>query len=182
MSHKSAKNITRRSWDTIPMPDTVIARVNKISCNEPNKFIFTDRIVCPVGDVETTGVDRDTDYINKNKAPQDPPCKFQETEEIEEEPVIKDPRIELNINHETPTGQVQAPKEPPEDPITVAVQPPTTETNTPHQPSAGVRRYSRVITQTKSYTPSMSGNRYAYATAEMAEQEVLHSDDHVLLN
>ena len=72
MSHKSAKNITRRSWDTIPMPDTVIARVNEISCNEPNKFIFTDRIVCPVGDVETTGVDRDTDYINKNKAPTRP--------------------------------------------------------------------------------------------------------------
>ena len=33
--------------------------------------------------------------------------------------------------------------------------------------------------RTKSYTPSMSGNRYAYAAAVMAKQEVLHPYSHV---
>jgi hypothetical protein len=30
MALNSGKKIIRRSWDTIPMPDTVIARVNTI--------------------------------------------------------------------------------------------------------------------------------------------------------
>ena len=34
MSLKSAKNIIRRSWDTIPMPETVIDHVIELACNE----------------------------------------------------------------------------------------------------------------------------------------------------
>ena len=80
MSLKSAKNITRRSWGTILMPDTVISRVNELACNELNQFIFTDRRGIPIGDINITGVDRDTYDSNKNKAPQDPPPEFQATE------------------------------------------------------------------------------------------------------
>ena len=54
MSIDSAKNITRRSWDTIMMSDTVIDHVNEIACNEPNQFIFTDHRGFPIGDVEIT--------------------------------------------------------------------------------------------------------------------------------
>ena len=56
------------------------------------------------------------------------------------------------------------------------------DTNGPDQLSSVVRRYTRVRTQTKYYTPSMKGNRYAYAAANMAEQEVLHPDDHVFFS
>ena len=42
MSLKLAKNITRKSWDTILMPDTVISRVKKLSFNESSQFIFID--------------------------------------------------------------------------------------------------------------------------------------------
>ena len=98
---------------------------------------------------------RDTDYINKNQAPQDPHCKLQAIEEIEEEPVITDRKIDLNINHETPTEQVQAPEEPPAYLITVTGQPPMTETNITHQPRSGVRISSRVRTQNNSYPRSM---------------------------
>ena len=52
-----------------------------------------------------------------------------------------------------------------------------TETNLPHQSISVVRRSSRVITQTKAYSPIMAGNYYAYATAQMAEQEVLYPYD-----
>ena len=33
-------NITRRSWDAIPMPDTVIARVNELAKEEPEHFFL----------------------------------------------------------------------------------------------------------------------------------------------
>ena len=56
------------------------------------------------------------------------------------------------------------------------------ETNITHQPNVLVRRSSRVITHTKSYTPITVGNRYASATAQMADQEVLHPDAHLLFN
>ena len=59
MSLNSEKNITRRSWYTIPMPDTFIARVNELDCNEPHQFIFTYRRGSPIGDIDITGVDRD---------------------------------------------------------------------------------------------------------------------------
>ena len=81
------------------------------------------------------------------------------------------PNIDLDINHETPTEQVQAPKEPPEDPITVTVQPPITtdETNIPDQPITGVRISDRLITHTKSCNPRMAVKRYACAAKQMAE-------------
>ena len=54
MSIDSAKNITRRSWDTIMMPDTAIDHVNEIAYNEQNQFILTDHRGCPIGDVDIT--------------------------------------------------------------------------------------------------------------------------------
>ena len=52
------------------MPDTVIDRINKIACNEPNQFIFIDHRGCPIGGVDIKGVDRDTYDSNVNRAPQ----------------------------------------------------------------------------------------------------------------
>ena len=57
MSLHSAKNITRRNWDKIPMPDTAIARVNELAKGEPGHFIFTDRKGHIIVDVELTGVE-----------------------------------------------------------------------------------------------------------------------------
>ena len=76
----SVKNITRRSWYTIPMPDTFISHINKLACNEPNQFTFIDRRYCPIGDVDITGMDRYTDDSNKKQAPKYPSHEFQTTE------------------------------------------------------------------------------------------------------
>ena len=43
MTLRSGKKITRRGWDLIPMPDTVIARVNLLGKNQPEQLTFTDR-------------------------------------------------------------------------------------------------------------------------------------------
>ena len=58
----------------------------------------------------------------------------------------------------------------------------TEKTNIPNQPSTVVRRTARVIMQTKLYTLIMSENCYANAAVQMAEQEVLHPNYHVLFN
>ena len=83
MSLNLAKNITKRSWDTIPIPDTVIARIKEIFCNKPNKFIFTDRRGIPIGDIEIKGLDRDDDDSNRKQSPQDPHHKFQAIEDTD---------------------------------------------------------------------------------------------------
>ena len=38
----SVKKIVRRSWDAIPMPDTVIDRINTLCGDQPGKLTFTD--------------------------------------------------------------------------------------------------------------------------------------------
>jgi hypothetical protein len=56
MAQNTGKKITRRSWDVIPLPDTVIARVNALETDQPEQLIFTDRRGRPIGDVEIPGV------------------------------------------------------------------------------------------------------------------------------
>ena len=65
MALNTGKKIVRRSWDVIFMPDTVILRVNALGRNQPEQFIFTDRLGRPIGDVEIPGVDpSDADHID----------------------------------------------------------------------------------------------------------------------
>ena len=48
----SGKKITRRSWDAIPMPDTVITRVNELGRDQPEQLVFADRRGRLIGDVQ----------------------------------------------------------------------------------------------------------------------------------
>ena len=57
ISLQCSKKITRDIWDAIPMPYTVIARVNELAKGEPETFMFTDRKGRIIGDAEITGVD-----------------------------------------------------------------------------------------------------------------------------
>ena len=68
MSLRSMKNITRRSWDIIPMPDKFINWVNLLGKYQQELLIFTDHKgkIIGNGDVEITGVDGDRDV---NEAP-----------------------------------------------------------------------------------------------------------------
>jgi hypothetical protein len=54
MALSTGKKIIRRSWDVIPMPDTVIARVNTLgTSDQPEQLIFTDRHGRLIGDGDT---------------------------------------------------------------------------------------------------------------------------------
>ena len=65
MTLKTMKKIVRRSWDPIPMPDTVIARVNELGKDQPEQFAFTDRNGQLIGDVKIPGVDGDEDGMKR---------------------------------------------------------------------------------------------------------------------
>ena len=57
MALNTGKKIDRRSWDVIPMPDLVIARVNELAGDQPEQMIFTDRHGRLIGEIEIPGVD-----------------------------------------------------------------------------------------------------------------------------
>ena len=63
MSLRSGQTITQRSWDRIPMPDTVIDSVEALAKGEPELLTFTDRKDCPVREVELAGVDGSQNLI-----------------------------------------------------------------------------------------------------------------------
>ena len=43
MALNTKKKIIRKSWDLITIPETVIARVNKLGRDQPNQLTFIDR-------------------------------------------------------------------------------------------------------------------------------------------
>ena len=59
------QNIFWRSWDVIPMPDTVITRVNAICSEQPEQLILTNRHGRSIVNAKIPGVDpSDVDHID----------------------------------------------------------------------------------------------------------------------
>jgi hypothetical protein len=52
MALDTGMKIVSRSWDVIPMPDTVITRVNTLGRDQPEQLIFTDQHGCLIGDTD----------------------------------------------------------------------------------------------------------------------------------
>ena len=61
MSLNSGKKIVRRNWELITMPDTVIDHVKELVINQTKLITFSDSHGCLIGDVETPGVDDNSD-------------------------------------------------------------------------------------------------------------------------
>jgi hypothetical protein len=68
MSLTTGKRIARRTWDIIPMPQTVIDRVNKLGKDQPEQFIFTNRKGHLIGDMELPSSDEDDDLTHDDHA------------------------------------------------------------------------------------------------------------------
>ena len=51
------KKVVRRSWDAIPMPDTMIARVNALGQGQPNDIELLDHKKRPIGELYIKVVD-----------------------------------------------------------------------------------------------------------------------------
>ena len=58
------KKVVSRSWDEIPMPDTMIAQVNALGQGQPNDLYLPDQKKRPIGEIYITWVD-----AGENEAP-----------------------------------------------------------------------------------------------------------------
>ena len=57
MSLTTGAVVTRHGWDPIPMPSSMIERVNRLGKDQPELLLFTDRKGRLIGEAEPTGVD-----------------------------------------------------------------------------------------------------------------------------
>jgi hypothetical protein len=183
MALNTGKKIIRRSWDAIPMPDTVIARVNTLGSDQPEHLIFTDRHGRLIGDVDIPGVDFD-DEADDAELPGVDQAEVDNVElpgvdvEGQEDP---DPQIV-----EIDDLDIPVPDPPPVEVETVEQAEPPAASDEPApvaQPAEtpGVRRSTRVRTHTKSYSPSMTGSKYSYAVTQLESQGVINPDAHMFV-
>ena len=180
MALDTGAKIVRRSWDVIPMPDIVIKRVNTLGNNQPEILTFTDRQGQSIGVDKIPGVDTadtNTDEIPgvihepviidnteipgvtavENDTPQQIEINDLDIPETNTDPIIEENIIEDTVYPVVPTipAQTEQPKEP--------------------------RRTGRVRTQTKAYTPSMSGTKYSFAVTQLENNGVLNPDAHMFV-
>ena len=152
MALNTGKKIVRRSWDVIPMPDTVITRVNYLGNDHPEQYIFTNRRGRPIGNVKIPEVDTsNADHIEITGV---------DASDIDVDN-IKIPGVDVYIQ-EPQVIEIIDPDIPPTDPDPI-------EPATVHQADAAVepmlaihqvnpelRRSNRVMIQTENYTSSVS--------------------------
>ena len=201
MALNTGKRINRRSWDIIPMPDTVIARVNALGHDQPEQLVFTDRKGRPIGDIQIAGVppddgdDADDDQLPGVDADNEEAPVFDDDVELpgvdmdgnEDPPVVQIDDLDDPYENPAPIIQEQAPPdvvvetvdeaeamEPAEPAVEPAVVPDVPE-------AAAPRRSTRVRSVPKDYVPSMTGTRYSYAAAQLECQGVLNPDAHMFM-
>ena len=186
MSLHSMKKLVRRSWDAIPMPDTVIAQVNQIGKDEPEQFVFTNLNGRNIGDIEFPGVDggqNQTPQLDNELDVENIDLEIAPNNEIQEEAVPPEPTpIKPHIKVETIKDGREKNDEPAQTP-TVSV-PTVPKSNTGPDEIPGVRKSTRVRFPTKpEYIPSISGSsRDAYAVTQLESLGALHPDAHMFFN
>jgi hypothetical protein len=181
MALNTGKKITRRSWDVIPMPDKVIARVNALATDQPEQLIFTDRCGRLIGDVEIPGVMDFEEEDNDNAVmPVLDPVGIDGVEL---------PRVDI-AGQATQTIEIDDLDIPqPDPPLIKMVEEPTVPQMEQDEPTqiaqpmqtAGLRRSMRVKIQPKLYEPTMTGSKYSYAVTQLETHGVLHPDSHMFI-
>jgi hypothetical protein len=181
MALNTGKKITRRSWDVIPMPDMVIARVNALGTDQHERLIFTNRCRRPIGDVEIPAV-----------------MDFEEEDDDNAEMPVLDP---VGIGSvELPGVDVagQAPQTieiddldilQPNPPLIETVEEPTVPQMEQDEPTqvaqpmetTGLQRSVQVKIQPKLCESTMTGSKYSYALMQLETHGVLHPDSHMFI-
>jgi hypothetical protein len=181
MALNTGKKITHRSWDVIPMPDMVIARVNALGTDQPERLIFTNRCRRPIRDVEIPAV-----------------MDFEEEDDDNAEMPVLDP---VGIGSvELPGVDVagQAPQTieiddldilQPNPPLIETVEEPTVPQMEQDEPTqvaqpmetTGLQRSVQVKIQPKLCESTMTGSKYSYALMQLETHGVLHPDSHMFI-
>jgi len=191
----TGKVISRRSWHVIPMPSTVIARVNELATDQPQLLTFYDRRGREIGDtdaeyltpsnntqyktpgvVETPGViDEDVkitgvDMDNTDNTQYDPdiPPADNAPKLLEPTESTEAPAPATALDPNPSTVQELEPSIRQASPVKKE-KPAATTTTTP--PTA-TRRSTRTSNKPQSYQPSMTGKSYQYAATQLAQLEL----------
>jgi hypothetical protein len=163
MALNTGNKIVRRSWDAIPMPDVVIARVDALCTDQPFQMTFTDRHGRLIGDIEIPGVDSDEEqedhFSGVSPVIDDdieiPGVDVAGPRSLDEAPAPQVEIDDLDIHQDDPAPIEVAP---PQEAAAQAM--PTPAVTPPH--AQGLCRETRVRTQAKeAYTLIMTGPNYS---------------------
>jgi hypothetical protein len=180
MALNTGKKIIQRSWDVIPMPETVITRVNTFGNNQPEQLIFTNRhgrLIGDTNDADIPGVDFDDD---------------DDDDEIPGVDIVKLPGVDVAAQdaEEKPAPQIveiddldiPVPDPPPVEIEAVAATPVDQTPVAQPAETQGARRSTRIMTQTKAHEPSLStSSRYSYAVTQLESEGLLNPDAHMFV-
>jgi len=194
----SGKMIVRNRWKELPMPTAVIDRVNVLGWAERSLLVFTDCQGRVIGDyAPTTAEQADAEedksviadlYSSIPPAPDVTPG----VSSIEEGSADDTPGVDLAdvaVRHE-PTGvDMGVPQENTPQVFNDAVfdtdldgglytEPPTLETPADTPPIGMAARNPRVRKTPKNYIPSMQGNKYEIALAQINSVNLMSKGEH----
>jgi hypothetical protein len=183
MALNTGKKIVRRSWDKIPMPESVLARVNELGSDQPALMTFTDRHGRLIGDVEISGVTEATDDTQIPGVIDDVELPGVDGDGLEDPtPQVEIINDDLDIPEDPPLIEVETVQEetvpaPVAEPV--AQPEPVAEPVAQPEQATGLRRSARVRSKADQYVPSMHGSRYAYAATQIESEGVLNPDAHM---
>ena len=172
MSLTTGTAVTRYGWDPIHMPSSVIERVNRLGKDQPELLLFTYRKGRLFGKAEPTGLDGAEQPVQDKDLENNVGLDDEGAED--EEDLAEEIEIADQVQSKVADGdQVVADAE-------NAASVPYKEV-APGGEIPGVHRSTRIKFQPKKpYVPSMTGSKYAAATALLMIQDhgSLHPDLH----
>ncbi len=160
----TANIVVRWDWKALPMPQSVIDRLNAKLHGQPTNPVFTDRlgnairdIAFDVGTIEMveTG-DPDVELQGVHLPEVDESVKIQGVD-TDQEPKLPEPNVDVGVDFNNPAPQ--------EIPL-VEVEPTQAE---PIQANDAVRRSTRVHIKPAHYQPTMIGQKYSFATTQLGK-------------
>jgi hypothetical protein len=157
----TSRVITRWSWDVIPMPKSIVDRVNFIGRDQPIQIVFLDRAGNPIGDGDAN-YEEDPAYPTANPQGEVIPKVAPDHIKITEVDAKNAEPIEFQANDLTSPVEIpgvdtaQQTIEINDLDVSLPPEPALVEPAKPDQP----RRLGRERKATEKYAPSMSGKSY----------------------
>lgn len=176
MSLQTGAKFTGFKWTQLPIPESVIKRVNTLGKDQPRDLVFFDRHGNPIEDADTVqiaGVDGDTEDVNIEDD-QDIADELQEIAEQEEtDNAIRESNGEVIELQDVQPAQQQFDEPMTPDPEPIVQEAPQVRFEEPEpEPVAEtqVRRSTREKRRPNDYVPSMKGKKYSNAQFDVFDE------------
>jgi len=189
-SLNTGRVLTRRSWTVLPMPSTVIDRINQLAEGQPTLLTVTDKHGNEIGDAEEYFAPVITHEIPGVVA------DSAKIAGVDTEVMDGEANVEADPSKNTPTASIIEQESTSEEQQQIEFEPDTNEVNNdptyeaqtdaggdtldnqqpimkpaavPTAQPEGTRRSTRNRSAPKAYVPTMKGKTYEYAATQLAE-------------